>query len=79
MTLHKTSTQPQIYQLHDALVAAGSSDCDHVFVQDQALETFFTGSRVQRLLWDPETYDSLLTQAISEGVDVVIITRNQHE
>lgn len=65
-----------IYELHEALVMAGSSDTDHVFHQDQALETFFSGSRVRRLLWNPATYDSLLTQAISEGVDVLIITRN---
>jgi hypothetical protein len=64
-----------IYELHEALVAAGSSDHDHVFEQDQALETFFSGCRVQRLLWNPVTYDSLLNEAISEGVDVVIITR----
>jgi hypothetical protein len=56
-------------------VAAGSSDHDHVIEQDQALETFFLGCRVQRLLWNPVTYDSLLNQAVSEGVDVVIITR----
>jgi hypothetical protein len=64
-----------IYELHEALVAAGSSDHDHVFEQDQALEIFFSGCRVQRLLWNPVTYDSLLDEAISEGVDVVIITR----
>ena len=56
-------------------MAAGSSDHDHVIEQDQALETFFLGCRVQRLLWNPVTYDSLLNEAISEGVDVVIITR----
>ena len=64
-----------IYELHEALVAAGSSDMDHVFEQDQALESFFSGCRVQRLLWDPSTYDSQLEQAISDSVEVLIITR----
>jgi len=64
-----------IYELHEALVSAGSSDTDHVFAQDQALETFFSGCRVQRLLWDPATYDSLLAEAVSDSVDVLIITR----
>jgi len=56
-------------------VASGSSDTDHVFEQDQKLESFFTGCRVQRLLWDPATYDSLLEQAVSDSVEVLIITR----
>ena len=64
-----------IYNLHEALVAAGSSDTDHVFEQDQKLENFFSGCRVQRLLWDPSTYDSQLEQAISDSVEVLIITR----
>ena len=64
-----------IYELHQALVAAGSSDTDHVFKQDQALESFFSGCRVQRLLWDPVTYDSQLEQAVSDSVEVLIITR----
>ena len=64
-----------IYELHQALVAAGSSDTDHVFEQDQALESFFSGCRVQRLLWDPVTYDSQLEQAVSDSVEVLIITR----
>jgi hypothetical protein len=64
-----------IYDLHEALVAAGSSDTDHVFEQDQKLESFFTGCRVQRLLWDPATYDRDLEQAISDSVEVLIITR----
>ena len=64
-----------IYELHQALVAAGSSDTDHVLDQDQALETFFSGCRVRRLLWNPETYDRLLEQAISDSVEVLIITR----
>ena len=66
-----------IYELHEALVAAGSSDTDHVFEQDQKLESFFSGCRVQRLLWNPATYDSLLSQAISDSVEVIIITRDQ--
>jgi hypothetical protein len=64
-----------IYELHEALVASGSSDTDHVFEQDQALESFFSGFRVQRLLWDPVTYDSQLEQAVSDSVEVLIITR----
>ena len=64
-----------IYELHEALVASGSSDTDHVFEQDQALESFFSGCRVQRLLWDPVTYDSQLEQAVSDSVEVLIITR----
>jgi len=64
-----------IYELHEALVAAGSSDTDHVFEQDQKLESFFTGCRVRRLLWDPATYDQELEQAISDSVEVLIITR----
>lgn len=64
-----------IYNLHEALVAAGSSDTDHVFEQDQKLEHFFSGCRVQRLLWDPSTYDSSLELAVSEGVEVLIITK----
>jgi hypothetical protein len=65
-----------IYDLHEALVAAGSSDTDHVFEQDQALESFFTGCRVRRLLWDPQTYDQDLQEAVSDSVEVLIITRN---
>ena len=68
-----------IYELREALLAAGSSNLDHVFEQDQALETFFSGFRVRRLLWDPATYDQDLQQVVSEGVEVVIITRTQHE
>jgi hypothetical protein len=64
-----------IYELHEALVAAGSSDTDHVFEQDQKLESFFTGCRVQRLLWNPATYDHDLEQAVSDSVEVLIITR----
>jgi hypothetical protein len=64
-----------IYDLREALVASGSSVVDHVFEQDQKLESFFSGRRVQRLLWNPVTYDQDLQQAISEGVEVLIITR----
>jgi len=64
-----------IYELHEALVASGSSDTDHVFEQDQKLENFFSGCRVQRLLWDPATYDSALERAVSDSVEVLIITR----
>lgn len=64
-----------IYTLHEALVAAGSADSDDVFSQDTALESYFEGRRVERLLWNPNTYNTELTQLVKDGVDVVIIIK----
>jgi len=65
----------KIYDLHEALVAAGSSVVDDVFAQDTALEEFFEGSKVQRLLWNPVTYNERLTQAVREGVEIIILVK----
>ena len=65
----------KIYELHEALVAAGTNELDDVFTQDTALETLFEGSKVQRLLWNPVTYNERLTQAVREGVEIIILVK----
>lgn len=65
----------KIYELHEALVAAGTCESDDVFAQDTALETLFEGLKVQRLLWNPVTYNESLTRAVREGVEIIILVK----
>ena len=64
-----------IYSLHEALTAAGTSELDSVWHQDQALESFFQGCRVQRLTWNPDSYDHDLALAVKNGVQVLIVNK----
>ena len=66
-----------VYDHHEALTAAGSSEQDPGIHQDQALEEFFEGRRVQHLLWDLDTYDQQFKQAVSEGVEVLIVKKEK--
>ena len=66
-----------IYDHHEALTAAGTSEYDPGIHQDQALEEFFEGRRVQHLLWDLDTYDQQFKQAVSEGVEVLIVKKEK--
>lgn len=64
-----------ILDMHEALVEAGSGDLDDVFSQDQALEDYFHGKKVQKLYWNPSTYNEELTRLVKDGIDVIIIVK----
>ena len=66
----RTLTQ---YTWHEALVAAGSSESDPVFRQDQCLEDWLSGQQYQIIEFDAESYSAKLEQAVAQGMNIVII------
>jgi hypothetical protein len=64
-----------IYDHHEALIAAGSSELESEFHQDQALESFFHDRSVHHWVWDPDTYQQTLELAVTHGVQVLIIKK----
>lgn len=61
------------YTWHQALLAAGSSESDSVFQQDQCLEDWLRGQRYQIIEFDAETHSANLAQAVAQGMNIVII------
>jgi hypothetical protein len=63
----------KVYELHEALVAAGSADSDSEFARDIALEQWLDGRKYQVIEFDVHSYSTLLEKAVTQGVEVVII------
>ena len=61
------------YNFDEALLAAGSSDHDSVFAQDQALEDWLKDKKYRVIEFDVKSYSSQLEIAVAEGIEVVII------
>jgi hypothetical protein len=61
------------YTWHEALVAAGSSDHDPVFRQDQCLEDWLSGQKYQIIEFDVKSYSAKVEQAVAQGMNIVII------
>ena len=54
-------------------MAAGSSDHDPVFRQDQCMEDWLLGQRYQIIEFDAESYSAKIEQAVAQGMNIVII------
>ena len=66
----RTLTQ---YTWHEALVAAGGSEHDPVFRQDQCMEDWLLGQRYQIIEFDAQDYSAKIEQAVAQGMNIVII------
>jgi hypothetical protein len=66
-----------IYDHHEALIAAGTSELESPLHQDQAMESFFGNRLVQHLVRNPETYDNDLKSAVAQGVEVLIVKKEK--
>jgi hypothetical protein len=69
----------QIFELHEALTRACVNETDNDFCKDQALADCFEGKKVKHLVYDLKTYSAELEIAVSEGVEILIIHREQNE
>jgi len=69
----------RVYNLHEALVAAGSASSDSEFVQDIALEQWLEGRRYQVIDFDAHGYSALIEHAVTQGIEVVIIKEKSND
>jgi hypothetical protein len=69
----------RVYELHEALVTAGSADSDSEFTKDFALEQWLEGRRYQVIEFDVHSYSALLHEAVTQGVEVVIIKEKSND
>ena len=68
----------RVYNLHEALVAAGSAESDSELVQDIALEQWLGGRRYQVIEFDVYS-PVLIEQAVTQGIEVVIIKEKSND
>ena len=75
MILHYINPNQDLkeYNFNEALLAAGSSNSDSVFAQDQALEDWLKDKKYRVIEFDVKSYSSQLEIAVAEVIEVVII------
>lgn len=61
------------YTWHEALVAAGSSESDPIFLQDQCMEDWLLEQKYQIIEFDAQDYSAKMEQAVAQGMNIVII------
>jgi hypothetical protein len=54
-------------------VAAGSSEHDPIFLQDQCMEDWLLEQKYQIIEFDAESYSAKMEQAAAQGMNIVII------
>jgi hypothetical protein len=67
------------YQFNEALSAAGTSERDSVFAQDQALEDWLMDKKYRVIEFDVVSYSSQIELAVADGIEVVIIKEKSND
>jgi hypothetical protein len=67
------------YRFNEALQAAGTSEHDSVFAQDQALEDWLANKKYRVIEFDVTSYSSQIELAVADGIEVVIIKEKSND